>query len=1002
MLPKILLLHRLFFLGFCALAGTAHASSASSDFPVFWVAGDPNMTAVGFKFVSAMFGNGSTGSSIMMGALAAATMMGLVIAIVSSAIRSQFLVGQWFVGTVIAMAMFLPTTSITVMSFFDDSGATVSPRMVVVDNVPIGVAYPAGMASFATKKVSDKFMEWFAVDSNGNAYDAAGGLMNPLRMLLKLQTMYDCSANYGLTCANYVEYVSTCQVADRVAEAWKVDDGLNQLLNDPDIGGYVAYKRFNPAKTVTIEDDGTRFDTIFMPCKQAGPLIYAQMTSYLTGDLFKSDIARSMPISAPESATTGISRTDLDAAGTKMENTLLKMQSALSGSAAVNNDIVANMVFHKVAIAGNAAINAKDSRHAAEMFVATMESSRAKAVTDQAIQGSMFVSFMTQAMNLFSFFFAATAPIIILVAAVMGMGGLKIYGSWLLFGTWSQSWLPIASIVSYYTETSFWGRLQDLRLTGQLSLSHMDAFYAEIANVLYTGSTMMSSVPIITFALLSGSAFAMTSLASKGTGTDRDYGDEKRLATDPYAASNADAIEKTALSGGGVFSSSTPPGSRLKEMDMKAGVVLKGANSGDIQNANSIAASRSVDFHKKQLAAAKASAAAVEKAALGRAASDANGSTAGDSLGNKQNAENAIQRGNTTQFANKVSVAGAIGTPPGAPIKLGAQGESSIANVKDEKESGTKVKGSGYGQDQKSSIGSDNKIDISKDQNVVKAREKVHAEEAALAKAIKLEEQVKQDSKRVQSTGTDWSVSTGDAVVNGMNNGMTGHLKNQIMSEASDTGGYRSAETLDRMVKAEGGWESQKAVKNALDKALQSEDQELRRAAMGATAALLDNAGMSGAANGVRTQTELMTRQDNIAQLGHANTLNKVAAAGDLTQADARQAGIGTTPNMPSMPSAPAMPTGTALPGTTTPNAEWEAKTRSYYFGQEPGKVANSPRHQGEVARARKIVEMGYDLTSPVGQEMLKNPEKIDALREHQKQLLADAQHNANDHKYPK
>ena len=129
------------------LSSAAFAQSASSTFPVFWVAGDPQQIANAFQGVAAFFGNGNSSSAVMTGGLLAGGLAGLIVALFSTATRQQFMVGPWFISTVVGMAMFSSQTSITVMPFFSDNGTTVTPQMIVVNNVPIGLAYPAGIAS---------------------------------------------------------------------------------------------------------------------------------------------------------------------------------------------------------------------------------------------------------------------------------------------------------------------------------------------------------------------------------------------------------------------------------------------------------------------------------------------------------------------------------------------------------------------------------------------------------------------------------------------------------------------------------------------------------------------------------------------------------------------------------------------------------------------------------------------------------------------------------------
>ncbi len=103
----------------------------------------------------------------MTGGLLAGGLAGLIVALFSTATRQQFMVGPWFISTVVGMAMFTSQHTITVMPFFSDNGTTVTPQMIVVNNVPIGLAYPAGIASEMTKAVSDIYLQWFTTPGDG-------------------------------------------------------------------------------------------------------------------------------------------------------------------------------------------------------------------------------------------------------------------------------------------------------------------------------------------------------------------------------------------------------------------------------------------------------------------------------------------------------------------------------------------------------------------------------------------------------------------------------------------------------------------------------------------------------------------------------------------------------------------------------------------------------------------------------------------------------------------
>jgi hypothetical protein len=498
--------------GVMLLCCAVPAHAASSTFPVFWVAGDPQPIAAAFKGLAAFFGNGNFAHSVMASAMTAAALMGLVMALLASVTTLRFTVGQWFVGTVLAMALFQPSSSVTVKSYFDDTAAMVSPRMIVIDHVPIGIAYPAGMASMFSKTVSDKFLEWFA-DTHSDvsaSSDGAGGLMSPLKLIMKMNALYACASDNTVLCSNLREFLQDCPVEGGMASVMRENAGFYRLMNNSDMAGSTIFYNYDSGQVLQEARS----------CRDAGPRIYDAMSQYAAGSGVASkgvldDLIGKSTASEPGEIDNGEQGASSALQG-GLDNLSQKFNDA---TGADSNALMVNLLFCHVVQAGWQATSAKAD--AALVFAKAMSEARAKAASAEAGSSSMFESFMTSAMNLFSFLFVATAPIIILVGIVMGMAGFRVYGSWLLFGVWSQSWLPIANLISFYMMSSFWSRLAEFQSAKMFGCQNIEHFYHQVASVIYTGSSMMASVPIITLSLISGSMVAMSSLAGRATGGGR-------------------------------------------------------------------------------------------------------------------------------------------------------------------------------------------------------------------------------------------------------------------------------------------------------------------------------------------------------------------------------------------------------------------------------------------------------------------------------------------------
>jgi len=525
-------------------SGGAFAQSASSTFPVYWTAGDPQPIANAFTSLAAFFGNGDSSSAVMTGGLLAGALAGLVVALFSSVTKQQFLVGPWFIATIVSMIMFTNHTTITVQPYFNDNGTTVTPETLVVNNVPIGIAYPAGLASFMTKNVTDKFLQWFTTPGDGGiTVEGTNGILSPLKMLVKLQETYDCSQDTTI-CRNLVAYMKFCG-REQTNQAMQSNTGIGDLLNNNTNGvSNGTMPGYTELYTATTDTNGYPTVTATAtPCGQAGPAIFQSMANYIDSDSFTSDLLAKSATADPDGpSTVAAADNSLNLLSGNLAATALSAQSLMTSNTQSRDSTMMNLVFSPIFRAAQKA--SLDQQQPAVTFTTLMTNARNKAMIDTAGEASLFESFMTNAMNAFGFLFIVLTPIVAIVAITMGLGGYKIYGAWFMMGVWSQSWLPVAAVLSYYIQITFWNRLTAFASSSTMSPASIDNFYSQVSNAIYTGSTMIAATPIITLSLLTGSVYTMSMLAGKATGTGRDYMDTDRAAGDAYDLTNADAARK--------------------------------------------------------------------------------------------------------------------------------------------------------------------------------------------------------------------------------------------------------------------------------------------------------------------------------------------------------------------------------------------------------------------------------------------------------------------------
>jgi conjugal transfer mating pair stabilization protein TraG len=357
--------------------------------------------------------------------------------------------------------------------------------------------------------------------------------------------VYDCSQDSTI-CNNLVAFMRFCPTARVQAnQAMQSNTGISDFLQNNtngvpngQIGGYTEFY------TATTDSNGHQSITsTATPCGQAGPQIYQAMANYIDGDTFTSDLLAKSSTADPDGpSTVSAANNSLNLLSGDIAATALSAQSLMTINTQSRDATMMNLVFSPIFRAAQKA--SLDQRQPAVTFTTLMTNARNKAMIDTAGEASLFESFMTNAMNAFSFLFIVLTPIVAIVAITMGLGGYKIYGAWFLMGVWSQSWLPVAAVLSYYVQTTFWNRLLAFASSSTMSPASIDNFYTQVSSTIYTGSTMIAATPIITLSLLTGSVYTMSMLAGKATGTGRDYMDTDRAAGDAYDLTNADAARK--------------------------------------------------------------------------------------------------------------------------------------------------------------------------------------------------------------------------------------------------------------------------------------------------------------------------------------------------------------------------------------------------------------------------------------------------------------------------
>lgn len=144
----------------------------------------------------------------------------------------------------------------------------------------------------------------------------------------------------------------------------------------------------------------------------------------------------------------------------------------------------------------------------------TMTQAMESAKILQAVEGEEFLRWSMAAMAALQFLFYALTPVVGLAMVAKGPGAFKYLGSYLLFGMWSYSWIPVASAINFWSIGSFMETFNAQDGVMSMTPELVDILISQGEEAIAVGANLLAMTPLLTFAILStGGAYAMTSLA---------------------------------------------------------------------------------------------------------------------------------------------------------------------------------------------------------------------------------------------------------------------------------------------------------------------------------------------------------------------------------------------------------------------------------------------------------------------------------------------------------
>jgi len=475
-----------------------------------------------------------TSGSLGLGQFAA---FGLLISfatiVVSGVLHQKMEFHHLIIGMVMYVALFVPKTSVVIQDMSNGQTA-------VVDNVPIGIAYPGGIISTFTHSVAIAIESTMKTASSEYLPQTDVGFAGPLQLMLAARN----AANAGdpLFAKNYSYLMEDCvrPLADPSKVAYLTD--LNDILTEvgggttASLGGFGA----NAASKGTMYFTSANPAGVLTPCPTAAAWLQTEyqnlynVNTNIPGNTSLNTIEAHMNPSMlrKPTATSAMDKFTM--------SDLTSSVTTIAGMGADAQKIITMLVMGDLAYnTYNCGQNDSPNYASCQANMSqNMESYKMEAATS----ASMFQKTMIPSMNVFMFFFYAFSPIIAILVAMSGMRGVvQIVPKYMLFGVWTQTWIPAAAIINYFMQMQTQEAVRNQIMSSDgIPLANTMALYQTLSTKLSAASEMLAMAPMVTLALITGSMFALAQLAGR-----KDHNDVSMVA--PKAVSTAAATEVGAM-----------------------------------------------------------------------------------------------------------------------------------------------------------------------------------------------------------------------------------------------------------------------------------------------------------------------------------------------------------------------------------------------------------------------------------------------------------------------
>ena len=639
-----------------------------------------NGVAMLFKDTDLLSGNGYMGLGF--GAFFGAMIL-LVIMVYNAAFKQQFDLRTLLAPLFLYIVLTVPKVDVAI---YDIYGLTTKK----VDNIPIGLAIPASVASGISKIMTEIIETAYQTVNNNQSYMpriTQDGYVTPLKLLNSLRNVSSVSPSpFILETVKSMYQGCLMRNESFSPDAFqKSDDPMGYIITAAGQvqGGGVV--------TATLTQNGV-VERRTVNCKDAAKGISDNLDAYINGitpangqlnmvgDVSVYNLNRAlqtqMTASGDATGATSPLAAKQAAGGQGFTNTdLLNAFANLAGlTETQSRQFVASTLFNPML---------QTASHCAEKYGDMAQMSKCTAWVSSinqweeknAAAATGFLKVMKDGQNILIMLSFLLFPIIVVFIMVQGTASFKILGNYMAFTVAAYLWLPMASIVNFYIQTTLSEEFFKVSGGGGgLNLVNGPLFYAAVAQKLSLANGLLASVPVLCMMLFSGMMMGMNTLAGRmnsadGGGYDAKVNSPDAMKSAPIASTNS-AVSTTGQGVGyanGVVQSNASISSAASSM-MAQSQALSSQQAMTVSNATQLTNSLSAMQKTTDSSNESSSNTTMSAQNKGNSTNVSNTSGANEATGNSQRLETGNNADNSANDVNASANATAVGATAGANL----------------------------------------------------------------------------------------------------------------------------------------------------------------------------------------------------------------------------------------------------------------------------------------------------------------------------------------------